>query len=151
RGGLFLWRYAGADAGSSIGGHRRRQPRHSLGPARGVSLATHWAPRALLLAAGLIVIVRPAATWLLLTHSPTNRLQRLLSGWFGIRGIGSIYYLAFALTHGVAGTFGRELADMTISIVVVSIVVHGLTSQPLMMWYDRQQSRRARSQESEDS
>jgi hypothetical protein len=33
---------------------------------------------------------------------------------------------------------------MTISIVAVSIVVHGLTSQPLMMWYDRQQLRRAR-------
>jgi len=109
----------------------------------GVSLATHWDPRALPLAAGLIVIVRPAAAWLLLAHSPTNRLQRLLSGWFGIRGIGSIYYLAFALTHGVAGTAGAELADMTISIVAISIVVHGLTSQPLMTWYDRQQSRRA--------
>jgi NhaP-type Na+/H+ or K+/H+ antiporter len=106
----------------------------------GVSLATHWDPRALLLAAGLIVIVRPAATWLLLTHSPTNRLQRLLSGWFGIRGIGSIYYLAYALTHGVQGAAGRELADMTISIVAVSIVVHGLTSQPLMKWYDRRQA-----------
>ncbi len=108
----------------------------------GVSLATHWDPSALLLAAGLIVIVRPAATWLLLAHSPTNRLQRLLSGWFGIRGIGSIYYLAYVLTHGVAGTAGRELADMTISIVAVSIVVHGLTSQPLMRWYDRRQARR---------
>lgn len=106
----------------------------------GVSLATHWDPRALLLAAGLIVIVRPAATLLLLVHSPTTRLQRTLLGWFGIRGIGSVYYLAFALTHGVQSTAGRELADMTISIVAVSIVVHGLTSQPLMRWYDRQQS-----------
>jgi sodium/hydrogen antiporter len=113
----------------------------------GVSLATHWDPRALLLAAGLIVVVRPAAAWLLLAHSPTNRLQRLLSGWFGIRGVGSIYYLAFALTHGVSGAAGRELADMTISIVAVSIVVHGLTSQPLMTWYDRQQSQRAKPQE----
>ena len=106
----------------------------------GVSLATHWDPRALLLAAGLIVIVRPAATLLLLVHSPTTRLQRILLGWFGIRGIGSVYYLAFALAHGVQSTAGRELADMTISIVAVSIVVHGLTSQPLMKWYDRQQS-----------
>ena len=67
----------------------------------------------------------------------------MLLGWFGIRGIGSVYYLAFALTHGVQSTAGRELADMTISIVAVSIVVHGLTSQPLMKWYDRQQSRGA--------
>ncbi len=108
----------------------------------GVSLATHWDPRALLLAAGLIVMVRPAATFLLLIRSPTTRLQRMLLGWFGIRGIGSVYYLAFALTHGVHSA-GRELADMTISIVAISIVVHGLTSQPLMKWYDRQQSRGA--------
>jgi NhaP-type Na+/H+ or K+/H+ antiporter len=108
----------------------------------GVSLATHWDARALPLAAGLIVIVRPAAAWLLL-RSPTNRLQRLLSGWFGIRGIGSVYYVAFALTHGVTGAAAHELADMTISIVAISIVVHGLTSQPLMKWYDRAQSLRA--------
>jgi NhaP-type Na+/H+ or K+/H+ antiporter len=40
---------------------------------------------------------------------------------------------------------------MTITIVAVSIVVHGLTSQPLMKWYDRQQSRRAQPQESDES
>jgi NhaP-type Na+/H+ or K+/H+ antiporter len=117
----------------------------------GIALASHWDPRALLLAAGLIVIVRPVATWLLLAYSLTTRLQRMLLGWFGIRGIGSIYYLAFALTHGVQSTDGRELADMTISVVAVSILVHGMSSQPLMTWYDRRQLRRAGSRESGDT
>jgi NhaP-type Na+/H+ or K+/H+ antiporter len=112
----------------------------------GISLASHWDARGLMLAAALIVIVRPAATLLLLAHSPTTRLQRVLLGWFGIRGIGSIYYLAFALTHGVQSAAGRELADMTISIVAASIVIHGLTAQPLMSWYDRHYSRRATSE-----
>jgi NhaP-type Na+/H+ or K+/H+ antiporter len=112
----------------------------------GISLASHWDPRALMLAAALILIVRPAATLLLLVHSPTTRLQRMLLGWFGIRGIGSVYYLAFALTHGVQGAARRELADMTISIVAASIVIHGLTSQPLMNWYDRQYSKRSKSE-----
>lgn len=112
----------------------------------GVSLATHWDPRGLVLAVALIAIVRPAATMLLLAYSPTTRLQRLLVGWFGIRGIGSVYYLAFALTHGAQGAAGRELADMAISIVATSIVIHGLTSQSLMSWYDRQYSRRSASQ-----
>ncbi|MDY6947066.1 MAG: cation:proton antiporter, partial [Pseudomonadota bacterium] len=102
----------------------------------GVALATHWDPRALVLAVGVIVVVRPAATVLFLAYSPTTRLQRLLLGWFGIRGIGSIYYLAYAMTHGVDSTQGRELADMTISIVAISIVVHGLSARPLMRWYD---------------
>jgi NhaP-type Na+/H+ or K+/H+ antiporter len=117
----------------------------------GVSLATHWDPRGLLLAAALIVIVRPAATLLLLAHSPTTHLQRVLLGWFGIRGVGSVYYLAYALTHGLQGAAGRELADLTITIVAVSIVVHGLTSQPLMKSYDRQQSAHAPLQEPVDS
>jgi sodium/hydrogen antiporter len=109
----------------------------------GISLASHWDPRGLLLGAALIVIVRPAATLLLLAYSPTTPLQRWLLGWFGIRGIGSIYYLAFALTHGVEGTAAREIADMTITIVAVSIVVHGVTSQALMTWYDRHQPKHA--------
>jgi sodium/hydrogen antiporter len=113
----------------------------------GISLASHWDLRGFLLAALLIVIVRPTATLLLLARSPTTRLQRMLLGWFGIRGIGSIYYLAFALTHGVQTAAGRELADLTISVVAASIVVHGLTSQPLMSWYDRQYSKRARSEQ----
>jgi sodium/hydrogen antiporter len=107
----------------------------------GISLASHWDPRGFLLAVALIVIVRPSATLLLLAYSPTTRLQRMLLGWFGIRGIGSLYYLAFALTHGVDSATGRELADVTISVVAASIVVHGLTSQPLMNWYDRQYSK----------
>ena len=110
----------------------------------GISLASHWDPRGLLLAAVLIIIVRPAATLLLLTRSPTTRLQRMLLGWFGIRGIGSVYYLAFALTHGVQGAGGRELADMTISIVAASIVIHGMTSQSMMRWYDRHYTQPAR-------
>ena len=109
----------------------------------GISLASHWEPRGFLIAAVLIVVVRPAVTLLLLSRSPTTRLQRMLLGWFGIRGIGSIYYLAFALTHGVQGAAAGELADLTISVVAASIVVHGLTSQPLMSWYDRQYSKRA--------
>jgi sodium/hydrogen antiporter len=104
----------------------------------GVSLASHWDPRALLLGLVLIVIVRPAATLLLLAGSPTTVLQRWLLGWFGIRGIGSIYYLAFAMTRGVDGTAASELADLTLSTIAISIVVHGLTSTPLMNWYDRQ-------------
>jgi sodium/hydrogen antiporter len=104
----------------------------------GVSLANHWDPRALLLGLALIVVVRPAATAVLLLGSPTTALQRWLLGWFGIRGIGSIYYLAFVLTHGVQGTAASELADLTLSTVAVSIVAHGLTATPLMNWYERQ-------------
>ena len=47
------------------------------------------------------------------------------------------------VAHGVPTTDARELADLTISVVAVSIVVHELSSQPLMIWYERRRSRRA--------
>jgi NhaP-type Na+/H+ or K+/H+ antiporter len=108
----------------------------------GISLANHFDARGLLLGAALIVIVRPVATWLSLLGSSTTRLQMLLIGWFGIRGIGSVYYLAYALTHGVEAGAARELADVTITAIALSVVVHGLTAQPLMNWYDRRQPAR---------
>lgn len=106
----------------------------------GVSLASHWDPRGLLLGAALIVLIRPVCSLLLLVGTPTTRLQRWLLGWFGIRGIGSLYYLAYAIMHGVSSTDARALADLTVSVVAVSIAVHGLTSQPLMEWYERRLS-----------
>ncbi len=103
----------------------------------GVSLANHWEWHALWIGAILIAVIRPLLTMLLLIGSPTTRLQRALLGWFGIRGIGSLYYLSYAFTHGVAHTAARDLADLTLSVKAMSIVVHGVTSQPLMEWYER--------------
>ena len=103
----------------------------------GVSLASHWDWRGLMLGAALFVLLRPAATYLLLMGTSTTLLQRGLIGWFGIRGIGSLYYLAYAFAHGLTGLDARELADLTLSAVALSIILHGATSQPLMEWYER--------------
>jgi sodium/hydrogen antiporter len=102
----------------------------------GVTLATHWDWHGASLGLALIVIVRPPATLLCLIGTPITPLQRGLIGWFGIRGIGSLYYLAYALNHGLAGTIAHEAADLIVSAVATSIVIHGLTSQPLMARYE---------------
>jgi sodium/hydrogen antiporter len=78
------------------------------------------------------LVIRPLATHLCLIGTPTTLLQRSLMGWFGIRGIGSLYYLAYAFAHGVAAGAAAGLADLTLSVVATSIVIHGATSQPLM-------------------
>ena len=111
----------------------------------GVSLATHWDPRALWIAAALFLVIRPLATFGCLTGTSTTLVQRGLVGWFGIRGIGSLYYLAFAFASGIQGATAQELADVTLSVVAISIVAHGLTAQPLMNWYERRSSRARRS------
>jgi NhaP-type Na+/H+ or K+/H+ antiporter len=63
--------------------------------------------------------------------------ERAYIGWFGVRGVGSLYYLAFALTHGLAGPEGRHLADATLVVVATSILVHGISVTPLMRRYSR--------------
>jgi sodium/hydrogen antiporter len=103
----------------------------------GAALATHVSWQGLALGAILIFVVRPLATFLGLLGTPTNVTQRALIGWFGIRGVGSLYYLSFVATHGVASNVAREVADICVTAIALSIILHGVTAQPLMQWYER--------------
>jgi NhaP-type Na+/H+ or K+/H+ antiporter len=60
--------------------------------------------------------------------------------WFGIRGIGSFYYLLFALEHGPSAV--RPLAAPVLAVVSASVIAHGISATPLMDWYYRLQQRR---------
>ena len=102
----------------------------------GIALSVHWDPRAIPLALVLFLVIRPAATWLFLAGTPTSPSQRRLMGWFGIRGIGSLYYLAYAFSHGVDGEAATRTAALTLSVVALSILAHGLSSQPLLARYE---------------
>ena len=95
------------------------------------------------LAACLFVVVRPLAT--LVTLAPVRSLalrQRAFIAWFGVRGVGSIYYLTFAFSHGLAGAEARTLADATLVVVATSVVLHGISVTPLMRWYESRRGRR---------
>jgi NhaP-type Na+/H+ or K+/H+ antiporter len=103
----------------------------------GAICVTHWDPRALWIALALFVVMRPLATRLALVYTDTSPAQRWLMGWFGIRGVGSLYYLSYALTHGVSGGPASEISDLVISTVALSIVIHGVTARPLLAWYGK--------------
>jgi sodium/hydrogen antiporter len=92
------------------------------------------------LAAGLFVVIRPMATVLTLFRTPLSRPQRAFVAWFGVRGIGSVYYLAYALAHGVAAPTARVLADITLVVIAASIVLHGVSVTPLMRRYSARTS-----------
>lgn len=91
----------------------------------------------LLLAAAVFLVIRPAAALVSLAGSSLSRGQRGYIGWFGVRGVGSLYYLTFALTHGLAGSEARVLADATLVVIAASIFVHGVSVTPLMRRYAR--------------
>jgi len=101
-----------------------------------------WVPAALWFVPLALLVVRPLSVWVGLAGSRTSPLQRRLIGWFGIRGIGSIYYLSYAMNHGLPPEFAPMLVGLTVAVVVSSILVHGLSVTPLMAMYRRQRQRR---------
>ena len=100
-----------------------------------------WVPAALWFVPVVLLVVRPLSVWLGLAGSRTSPLQRRLIGWFGIRGIGSLYYLAYALNHGLPPAFAPLLVGLTVAVVVSSIVLHGVSVTPLMALYARRRRR----------
>jgi sodium/hydrogen antiporter len=90
-----------------------------------------------LVVVAVLVVIRPASVWVGLLGSRTSGLQRRLIGWFGIRGVGSVYYLAFAVTHGLPGDVAERLTSVVLAVVGVSVVVHGVSVTPLLNFYGR--------------
>ena len=90
-------------------------------------------------AVGLLVLVflaiRPVSVWLGLLGAPTSRDQRVMIAWFGIRGIGSIYYLMYAIDHGLPRPLAEQITAITLAAVTVSIVLHGISVRPMMHLY----------------
>jgi NhaP-type Na+/H+ or K+/H+ antiporter len=85
----------------------------------------------------LAVIVRPIAVWAVLRRRSMLSSQRRLVAWFGIRGIGTVYYLAYALESGVSGSTGGTLIQASLAAVAVSVLLHGISATPLMGTYQR--------------
>ncbi|WP_330565651.1 sodium:proton antiporter [Pseudomonas yamanorum] len=103
----------------------------------GVVLVSHWDWRALAVGALLFCVIRPLSVLSIPWGTLLNGHQRGLVGWFGIRGIGSIYYLFYAINHGLVGTSSAVAVNLTLSVIALSIVVHGLSTQPMLVWYER--------------
>lgn len=100
--------------------------------------AVPWVPDGWWFIPFMLLLVRPLSVAIGLARSRrTSLVQRRLIGWFGIRGIGSLYYLAYALNHGLSAEHARTLVALTVAVVVSSIVVHGISVTPLMARYRR--------------
>ncbi|KAA6119852.1 cation:proton antiporter [Cupriavidus cauae] len=85
----------------------------------------------------LILLIRPLSVYLSTIGMRLRPAQRRLTAWFGIRGIGSLYYLAYSLAHAPDMAHADLLLQITLCTVVVSIVLHGSTATPLMARYRR--------------
>jgi NhaP-type Na+/H+ or K+/H+ antiporter len=96
--------------------------------------APGWSGWALALV--LLVVIRPAAALLSLLGSKVEgRSDRAFVAWFGVRGVGTLYYAATVVTTGaLAAGEERVVVWTAIACIVVSIVVHGVTGGPALRW-----------------
>ena len=108
----------------------------------GVVLIGHWDWRALLIGGVLFCLIRPLSVAALPWRGLLDGRQRLLIGWFGIRGIGSLYYLFYALNHGLAPSIAALCTDLTLSVVALSILIHGISTQPMLAWYEHRKKQK---------
>ena len=87
-----------------------------------------------LLAIVLLVVIRPVSTLIsLLGSNVEGREGRAFVAWFGVRGVGTVYYAATIVTAGVLSAGEQSVVVWTaIACVIVSIVVHGVTGGPAL-------------------
>lgn len=88
----------------------------------------------------LFLLVRPLAVYGGLVGTQVSGSQRNLMSWFGIRGIGSLYYLLYAINHNIQPALAERLLSITLAVVVASIVVHGISVTPLMQHYEKRKA-----------
>lgn len=84
----------------------------------------------------IVLVVRPLAGWTGLAGWPHPHGERALIAFFGIRGIGSFYYMAYAFNHA-AFAEAERLWSITGLVVLISITLHGITVTPLMSRLDQ--------------
>lgn len=94
------------------------------------------------LAAALFFVIRPASVFLGLAPLRGAGVRTLMVGWFGVRGVGSMYYLTYAIGQGVPDDLARTLAELVVWTIALSVVIHGVSVTPAMNWYAEQVERR---------
>jgi NhaP-type Na+/H+ or K+/H+ antiporter len=83
-----------------------------------------------------ILLVRPVAGFVALVGSGLRLDERAAISFFGIRGIGTFYYLSYAYNTEQFGELHTVFA-LAGFVVLTSILLHGLTAAPIMAWLDR--------------
>ncbi|SDL79744.1 NhaP-type Na+/H+ or K+/H+ antiporter [Catalinimonas alkaloidigena] len=106
--------------------------------ARGLLNALTWP--AVALAVGFLFVIRPLTGWLALLGTNLFQRERIAISFFGIRGVGSFFYLAFALSK--ASFDHEDLIWSTVGLIVaISVIIHGITATPVMRLLDMKRNK----------
>jgi sodium/hydrogen antiporter len=78
---------------------------------------------------------------------PRSRLpkaQKRMMAWFGIRGVGSLFYLALVIDSGIPPALAADLVNATLPTIALSVLLHGVSATPLMGLYRKRRVLQAR-------
>jgi sodium/hydrogen antiporter len=107
----------------------------------GVMISTgYWSRTGIVIAVLLFVVIRPVSVWLGARAGGTGVESRRLLSWFGIRGIGSVYYAVYVAGHEIPYGDAIELLSCVFTVIAMSILVHGISATPLMDLYRRRRA-----------
>ncbi|WP_394777483.1 cation:proton antiporter [Undibacterium sp.] len=111
----------------------------------GMLFLNSWSWHAVGLAFFLFLVARPVGVLIGMLGSGSSWRMRGLTGWFGVRGIGSLYYLMYAIQHGLPEPLALQFIQLTLIVITLSIVVHGISVKPLMniVWRRRRAPEKA--------
>lgn len=79
----------------------------------------------------LVLIARPLLGYISLYKSGLNTKKKWAIAFFGIRGIGSVFYLTYAIKHGNFEDINYIFSSVAF-IILLSIVLHGFTTKRIM-------------------
>jgi NhaP-type Na+/H+ or K+/H+ antiporter len=94
-----------------------------------------WSWAAVGLSLFLFLVARPLSVLAGTIGSGTAWKIRGLSAWFGVRGVGSLYYLMYAIQHDLPETIALQLIQLTLIVVTLSILLHGTSVKPLLGFF----------------
>ena len=84
----------------------------------------------------VLIVIRPLFGWLALIGSRLSNFERFVMSFYGIRGVGSIYYLMFAINHF---TFDEApmLVQVTTMTITLSVIIHGISAASIQKRLDK--------------
>ncbi|MHA7246133.1 cation:proton antiporter [Arthrobacter tecti] len=109
--------------------------------ARGLLETIGWTD--VVLALVFLLLVRPLAGYLGLLGGHTGTRDKVALAFFGVRGIGSLYYIGYGLSNGEFTAEANEVWAFVGLVVALSVVLHGVSATPVMRALDRVRRREA--------
>ncbi len=107
----------------------------------GILTYTDW--KGILFSLAIVLVLRPVFGYIAMLTTNFSTAKKWAISFFGVRGIGSFFYLSFALLNGNFQDF-TQLFGIVSYVVLFSIIIHGFTSLRVIEYFNNQGSTQAK-------